>query len=131
MRAALILAGLLATGTAQACDDSVMNATIGSVHLFQNPKSVTHHNGVNPGLGIECGNWQAGAFYNSIRRASVYVGRAVPGTHYFGLKYGLATGYLQPVTPYVAGYIRAGHWELTVIPKTEYNPLVLAVSVRW
>jgi hypothetical protein len=129
---ALAAAMMVMVGTAQACEHQAYSATLGSVHLFQNPKSVTHHNGINPGLGVECDSYQVGAYYNSIGKWTVYAGRVVEGNPYFGLKYGLATGYLKPVIPYVAGYVRLGeHWELTAIPKTEYNPLVVGLSVRW
>ena len=132
---AVIATTLLAssgTVAAEMCEEAGYTATLGSVHLLQNPDSTVHFNGINPGLGTECDRWQAGVYYNSIKKVTVYVGRIAPANQYFGVKYGLATGYDYPIVPYVAGYVRpTEHTELTVIPKTRYTPLVIALSLRW
>lgn len=118
----------LVSASAQACDELYTTVTIGSKHIGA---PAGKFNEFNPGLGVECHGFYAGGYLNSLDRVSITLGKAFAVTDWAGVRLGGVTGYLVPVAPYVAGYVRLGHLELTLIPKTKHNPTVVGFSVRW
>ena len=112
------------------CPELHYTLHLGSKHMQDNDFT-QQWNEENLGLGIECNRLTAGAYKNSIGNVSVYAGGVTAINNHIGIKYGAVTGYDLPVAPYAAGYARVGDIELTLIPKTKYNPWVIGYSLRW
>jgi hypothetical protein len=77
------------------------------------------NNNVNPGLYVRTDgdlSVQAGAYHNSLRRATVY-GMANASLGAVTVSLGAATGYRRDVVPMVALSYRVGHWRLAYVPK--------------
>ena len=113
--------------------DCKYNMTLASKHLYiDNPKTGKYQyhnlNEKNYGVGVECDDVQAGIYHNSLSRPSVYLGYVRPGNEYFGIKYGVVTGYNIPLVPYLAGYIKVYKFELTIIPVTPVNPTTIGLT---
>lgn len=76
------------------------------------------HNNINSGAYVRTAGetWQAGAYYNSLSRATVY---GMANASVFGVtaSLGLATGYLKPIVPMVALSYRVDHWRVSYVQK--------------
>lgn len=64
---------------------------IGTLHVGARQKT----NDFNPGLYMRSGRWQAGAYWNSERRGSLYVAYHFPLSQRVSLSTGLVTGYAR------------------------------------
>lgn len=76
------------------------------------------HNNINPGAYVRTSSdtWQAGAYYNSLSRATVY-GMGNVSALGVTASLGVATGYKKPIVPMVALSYRVDHWRLSYVPK--------------
>lgn len=132
------LAGIIAclallyyeTAEAKACDEVHYSVSVGSKHISDG-STYPKFNERNLGFGVECDGVQVGLYHNSLDKPSAYIGGTIPGSEYFGVKYGLVTGYNYIIAPYAAGYVRIYNLEFTVLPRTPVSPLIIAYSVRW
>lgn len=92
-------------------------------------------NNFNPGVYIQADGWTAGAYRNSYRRPSLYLGHTLswgPASLFLGA----VTGYHKPVLPLVAPSLAGPSYEgwrprLTLIPRFKENrTTVLHLSVE-
>ena len=94
------------------CAALALVASLASIHLH------THrdYNQINPGVSVVCNRYEAGAYYNSIRRWTIH---ADYRTDHF--MFGVMTGYLWPIVPEVAAYKNIGPIELVGLIFPEFD----------
>ena len=123
------------------CCIAAVGLHLGSAHVGHQP--VDNLNPVNPGVYVELrSGWTAGAYYNSVRRTSVYAGYQWLGPAWGPVRpavtLGAITGYpggpLLAVVP--SAYVDLGGWgaRLSYIPKvqaTKVHTLHLALERRF
>lgn len=93
-------------------------------------------NNVNPGAYVElAGNWMAGMYYNSDRKSTIYVGKAL---HYGNaqLMVGLATGYRNVITPaiipaYNVPLAKDVFGKIWYVPKVNSGAEAVHFSIEW
>ena len=66
-----------------------------------------HTNSVHPAVGVECGSWSAGAYYNSLRQVSRYISYTYD-LDVVDLQTGLVDGYGDGIDLMVR--LQRGHW---------------------
>ena len=92
--------------------------SLASVHIG----SDYPYNQVNPGLSMQCDQWEVGAYINSIGDLSGFYGWKGQWA-----MAGVVDGYDKPVVPYIAVFKDIGRAEVVISPFVEYGDLVGAV----
>lgn len=138
-RITIILATLLATAAAHASERCAAHVHLAAYH------AEAGYNNETPGLGVLCDFSEdvrvgAGAYHNSLERASVYAGATWQplrvGLVKLGAFGGIVTGYRTSAMPFAAAVasIPAGPVELHIIaipPVQNVTVLTLAASVSF
>ena len=127
---AIVLA--LVAGAARA---DTIGLHLGSYHP-QHPADRPRYNDLNLGAYYRADDgWQVGAYFNSIRRPSVYAGWTWShdvGAVSVGLLAGLVTGYRAgPILPFAAPSVAVGAWRLSFVPATRFGASVFHLSYEW
>ena len=107
---------------------------LGTVHTNIDPGYTP--NNINPGIYLETsGNYMVGAYYNSDRKSTIYVGKAL---HYGNaqLMVGLATGYSRPVVPaiipaYNVPLAKDFYGKIWYVPKVNSGAEAVHFSIEW
>jgi hypothetical protein len=107
---------------------------LGTIH--SNVDTGYSPNDVNPGVYIETrDNIMFGAYYNSDRKSTIYVGKAL---HYgqASLMVGVATGYNKPLVPaiipaYNVPLARGIEGKIWYVPKVNSGAEAVHFSIEW
>jgi hypothetical protein len=89
-----------------------------TLHLASMHLTSGDYNEVNPGIGITCNQYHAGAYYNSLRRVSTYVGRSwewCRGPVCGGVALMAVSGYKTPVIAPLPMLSIGRDWRLVMI----------------
>jgi len=95
------------------CANLFLAASLFSIHLHA---GAFKYNDYNPGLSVQCGKWETGAYYNSIKQRSIYAA--------YRFEYalvGIVSGYWKTPIPSIALYKDFGNIETICIPFVAVN----------
>lgn len=100
------------------CASLVLGIHLATYHFNREEK----YQNFNPGVSIECNNYQFGSYYNSHKKTSVYgaynIKRLVGP---IDLSLGLVTGYKMPLTPLVVPSVKLGDVRISLLIPTSMN----------
>lgn len=115
------------------CCIAAIGVHLGSVH--EGPQPVENLNPVNPGAYLQLrSGWVAGAYYNSVRRASVYAGYQLQapawGPVQAAVTLGVITGYQGRPLPALVPSVYVGLGQDGWGVRVSYIPKVQATKVH-
>ena len=94
------------------CSTFALWLSLTSIHIIDNDHN---YNGLNPGFSVQCDQFEAGLYKNSLRNTSGFVGWK--GQVFMA---GVATGYSDlGLTPYIAAHINIQRLEVIAMPFVE------------
>lgn len=134
----LFWASLLTVGTFGTCTAGPQPAA--GLHLGSQHYPGNGLNNFNPGAFYRSASgWTTGAYYNSLRKPTVYAGRhwdwTLSPSIRAGVTAGLGTGYARPILPFAIPSVAFGdatRLRLSYIPRIEKSgEHVLHASIEW
>jgi len=99
--------------------------------------ATAHHNegklnGINPGAYVHCDYVVAGAYVNSLYKASIYIGATYPLAPGLEVLVGGVTGYAEPVSPLaMLSYKMKDGYRASFIPTVPNARGGLHISKEW
>lgn len=102
------------------CSTIALTLSLASLHLTHDYQS--EYNEVNPGISIECDQYSAGYFKNSLSKDSYHAGfifkKTVNSQITIGTNLGVVTGYQSDPVPFIRPFIQYENIRLGYIPRS-------------
>lgn len=115
------------------CTTIALTFALSSMHLTHNYN--TDYNEVNPGVSIECNQYAAGVFQNSLNKTSVHAGMIfkhnIANNLLIGSNVGMVTGYQDNAVPFVRPFVQYRSLRLGYIPESEEFKSESTITVEY